>query len=85
VLRGELRIADIEERLNVVNVQDYVAQCGQGAIADRHNERLGRSDAVLILMRKLWLRELQALADGRPLKRWRRAERVTTTAGVAGA
>jgi 5,5'-dehydrodivanillate O-demethylase oxygenase subunit len=83
VLRGELRIADIEERLNVVNVQDYVAQVGQGAIANRHDERLGRSDAVLILMRKLWLRELQALADEQPLKDWRRTERVAVTIGTA--
>ena len=35
---------------------------------------LGRSDAGVILMRKLWQEELQALADGRPIRRWDRAE-----------
>jgi 5,5'-dehydrodivanillate O-demethylase len=65
-----------------VNVQDYVAQVGQGAIADRTNERLGRSDKVVLLMRKLWLRELQAVADGQPQKRWHREQRIEVTAGV---
>lgn len=82
VLAGELRIDDIADRTFVVNVQDYVAQIGQGAIANRTNERLGRSDSVVILMRQLWLRELQALADGRPLKAWRRTQRLEATAGV---
>ncbi len=82
VLAGDLRIEDIEERTFIVNVQDYVAQLGQGAIADRTHERLGRSDAVVILMRKLWLRELQKLADGQPIKRWHRSGRVEVTAGV---
>ena len=81
ILRGELRLQDVEDRTFIVNVQDYIAQVGQGAVADRTHERLGRSDSALILMRKLWLRELQALADGRPLKRWRRTERVAVTAG----
>lgn len=82
VLGGRLRIEDIEERTFIVNVQDYVAQVGQGAIADRTNERLGRSDAVLILLRKIWARELRALAEGRPLKRWQRARSLQATAGV---
>jgi 5,5'-dehydrodivanillate O-demethylase oxygenase subunit len=82
VLAGTLRIADIEDRTFIVNLQDYVAQIGQGTIADRSDERLGRSDRVVILMRKLWLRELQALADGRPLKHWHRSSRVLATLGV---
>jgi len=48
---------------------------GLGPIADQApQERLGRSDAGVILMRKLWQEELQALADGRPLRRWNRPE-----------
>ena len=53
-----------------VNAQDYVAQVGQGAIANRRNEHLGRSDLGVIMFRKIWERELRALKEGRPLKKW---------------
>ncbi|HLG72909.1 MAG TPA: Rieske 2Fe-2S domain-containing protein [Chloroflexota bacterium] len=81
-LRGEISVADVKDHPAIVNIQDNVAQIGQGAIADRENERLGRSDAGIILLRRIWERELRALAEGRPLKRWRPPARVATTAGV---
>jgi 5,5'-dehydrodivanillate O-demethylase len=52
---------------------------GQGIIADRTRERLGRSDAVVILFRKLWARELRALAEGHPLKQWQRPAALAVT------
>lgn len=52
--------------------QDTVAQAGQGAIWDRQDEHLGRSDVAVIMRRKIWERELRALAEGRPLKQWTR-------------
>src|SRR5262245_20194467 len=64
VLRGDLRIHDLQGYPNIVNVQDSVAQAGQGVIADRQRERLGKSDVQLYLLRKIWQRELQALAEG---------------------
>ena len=71
VLAGELRVADIDlERTDAVRLQDDIAQVGQGRVADRDRERLGRSDRGVIMIRKLWLRELRALAEGRPLTRW---------------
>lgn len=78
VLRGELRIQDIEgdERANLVWIQDYAVQAGQGPVENRRNETLGFSDRPLILQRKIWSRELQALADGKPLKPWVRSERL---------
>ena len=45
-------------------------QAGQGPIADRSNERLGRSDLAIILWRKILERELRAMEEGRPLKEW---------------
>jgi hypothetical protein len=45
-------------------------QAGQGRIADRRNERLGRSDTAIIVWRKILERELRAIAEGRPAKRW---------------
>ena len=56
--------------MDTTSFQDDVAQSGQGVIWDRKNETLGRSDNGLILQRKIWARELQALAEGRPIKQW---------------
>jgi 5,5'-dehydrodivanillate O-demethylase len=82
ILRGELRLEDVKDRPDIVNIQDAVAQVGQGVIADHEHERLGRSDVLLILLRKILARELQALAEGRPLKPWRVPEHLVATSGV---
>ena len=74
ILRGELHIDEVQDRAFIFNVQDYVAQVGQGPIAPREHDRLGRSDAAVILFRRIWERELRALAEGRPRKQWRRPE-----------
>ena len=78
VLRGDLRIQDIEgpERSNIVWIQDYATQVGQGPLDLRKKETLGRSDRALILIRKIWERELQNLEAGKPLKQWQRTERL---------
>jgi 5,5'-dehydrodivanillate O-demethylase oxygenase subunit len=82
VLRGELPIDTVKDHPNVVNIQDTVAQVGQGAIADRRAERLGRSDIGIILIRKIWERELTALAAGHRLKQWKRLPELTPTVGA---
>ncbi|HEY7062183.1 MAG TPA: hypothetical protein VII06_11935 [Chloroflexota bacterium] len=82
ILAGRLRPADAAGRADEVYIQDHVAQEGQGAIADRVNERLGRSDVAIILLRKIYQRELQALREGRPLKAWARPARLEATSGV---
>jgi len=69
VMAGRLAFADIRHP-DLVRVQDVAVQAGQGAIADRDNERLGRSDTAIILWRRIVARELAALEAGRPLKRW---------------
>jgi 5,5'-dehydrodivanillate O-demethylase len=84
VLAGKLSIHDMEDRPDIVNIQDHVAQGGQGAIPERDTERLGRSDAAVILMRKIWLRELRALSEGRPLKNWSLPDDLAATSGVQG-
>jgi 5,5'-dehydrodivanillate O-demethylase len=71
VLDGRLRLDDIDpNRTDHVLIEDEVAQTGQGAIANRSREHLGRSDRGILLLRKLWERELRALAEDRPLKQW---------------
>jgi 5,5'-dehydrodivanillate O-demethylase len=71
ILRGEAKAEDFDLSLvDLVNLQDDLAQVGQGVIPDCENELLGQTDVGVILVRKLWERELQALAEGRPLKKW---------------
>ena len=82
VWAGRRRLVDIEHP-ELAMVQDIAVQAGQGRIADRENERLGRSDAGIILWRKILRRELQAIADGRPGKKWSPAPTgVVPTLGV---
>jgi 5,5'-dehydrodivanillate O-demethylase len=69
VIAGRLPFAAIDHP-DLVRVQDMAVQAGQGPIADRAAEHLGRSDRAIILWRKILARELQALAEGRPLKAW---------------
>ena len=76
---AELRKDDAEWLLtDKVKVQDVISQVGQGHIADRSTEHLGHSDSTIILLRRIWERELRNLEEGRPLKQWRRPERQIT-------
>jgi 5,5'-dehydrodivanillate O-demethylase len=73
VLEGEMRFEEISDKTDILHLtllEDYVVQVGQGKVPDRGRDTLGRLDAGVFLMRKIWERELKALADGRPLKNW---------------
>lgn len=72
-------VADVTDFSLAVNIQDYVAQKGQGVIYDRTDERLGRSDVGVILIRRLMAREMQALHEGRPLTKWTPLPPLATT------
>ena len=82
VRRGEIHIEALKDHPEIVGIQDDVAQLGQGIIADRENEYLGRSDVGIILLRKIWLRELDALAAGKPTKAWHWSSGLDATIGV---
>ncbi|MGH7090583.1 MAG: Rieske 2Fe-2S domain-containing protein [Stellaceae bacterium] len=87
VLKGRLPLSAVDKRrVDLVRLQDDIAQQGQGRIADRGAERLGRGDVGVIAIRKLWARELKALAAGRPLKPWRRDQDIHPIVwGISGA
>ncbi len=73
ILAGRMRVQDLDpDYAGLFNVQDNVALAGQGRIVDRSRERLGQSDRGVIFMRKLWEREMRALAEGKPMKQWKR-------------
>jgi 5,5'-dehydrodivanillate O-demethylase len=73
---------DVLARPDLVNIQDCVAQMGQPKVEEGPFEHLGRSDRGVILFRRIWMRELAALAEGRPLKRWRVPNALATQTGV---
>jgi 5,5'-dehydrodivanillate O-demethylase oxygenase subunit len=80
ILASETTIEDAPQDMSMYKlfwIEDYATQVGQGAVADRPTEHLGRSDATVILKRRVWQRELKALAEGRPIKEW------TEPAGLA--
>jgi len=74
ILAGQVRLLDVDletpEGISLFNVQDDVTQTGQGVFRDRRTEHLGRSDAYVVLIRGIFQREMRALAEGRPLKKW---------------
>lgn len=73
ILRNEKRIEDADPSFTTQQMfwmEDYAVQVGQLPISDEREEHLGRNDVGVILIRKLWRDELQALADGRPLREW---------------
>ena len=69
-LAGRLTLTDVVDHPYLAVIEDVVAQGGQGTTADRSQERLGRSDTGIIAMRKIWSREMRALAEGRLTKQW---------------
>lgn len=73
ILAGTKTFNDVSPELSSYYsywVEDYVALVGQGGIPDRSRDRLGRTDLGVILLRKLWMRELTALATDGVLKAW---------------
>jgi len=48
--------------------QDFVAWAGQGRIADRTQEHLGSSDKGIVMMRRRYFSELEAMERGGELK-----------------
>jgi len=57
--------------LSLITAQDYVAMRGQGAIVDRMQENLSTSDAGVVFLRRLFMRELELVRQGKSTKSWR--------------
>ncbi len=68
-IAGEIDIHEFQHP-EFVRVQDSAMMVGQGAYADRSRERLGKSDIALIQLRRIMEREMRAISDGRPAKKW---------------
>ena len=73
ILAGEMTPEDIPDEIGAYtsfSIEDYVTQVGQGSIARRTREHLGGTDVKVTLLRRLWLREVAALLEARPLTEW---------------
>ncbi len=87
IMAGRRKLEDVslQDRELLVPVQDNIALLGQGAIADRGEaENLGRSDAGIIALRRLWRQELQKVVEGQPVLQWpwpKSGMKVTSGAG----
>lgn len=74
ILAGEGTLEDLPADISPYTsfaIEDYVTQVGQGSIAGRAQEHLGTTDAKVVTFRRMWLREVSALLDGRPLTQWK--------------
>jgi 5,5'-dehydrodivanillate O-demethylase len=73
ILGGMMTLQDVDrKRVDLVRLQDDIAQVGQGVFASHNPERLGRADVGVAAIRRLWRRELTALVEGGALKEWKR-------------
>ncbi len=69
VLAGQSRLTDPGIR-NLTEVEDYVELVGQGTPDEQGPETLGRMDAPIALMRRIWRREVAASEAGAGLTAW---------------
>jgi len=81
ILDGKATLRDAMDHPLRTTIEDIVAQLGQGPIHDRTKEVLGRSDVGIAVLRKVFERELRAIAEGRPGKNWRLSDMPTPTTG----
>ena len=84
ILNGDRRLSDpdVLARPDLITIQDSVAQLGQPQIDDPFPEYLGRSDRGIIQFRRIWLREVQAMEEGKPLKQWIAPSHSTISTGT---
>ena len=67
--------SDTLDKFFLTNVQDCAVLTSLGPIAERDfAENRGATDVSIVMMRRLFVREMTALAEGRSLKEWKRPE-----------
>jgi 5,5'-dehydrodivanillate O-demethylase len=74
ILAGEMTLEDLPDDMSAYTsftIEDYVTQVGQGPLRTRGAELLSVSEERIILLRRLWLREVNALVEGKPLTDWK--------------
>jgi 5,5'-dehydrodivanillate O-demethylase len=82
VIRGDVHIDEVPDRPDLVGIQDSVVMETQPGISDREADQLGRSDRAAILLRRIYAREIEAFAEGKPVKRWTYPENLSAVPAV---
>lgn len=71
ILSGRLTLDDVTDHPMLLQVEDAVAQGAQGPIYDRSEEFLGRTDAGVGKLRRVFQRELRAMTEnGATTRTW---------------
>lgn len=77
ILAGEMTLEDLPADMGAYTsfaIEDYVTQVGMGPLSERGVEHLAATDTKVAMLRRLWLREVSALLEGKPVKQWRLPE-----------
>jgi hypothetical protein len=82
IMRGELHLDEVDDRPDILFIQDAVAMKAQGSDVCRENDLLATSDKQVRLLRNIWTREMASIEEGRPLKAWRIPSNLPVTKGV---
>jgi 5,5'-dehydrodivanillate O-demethylase len=85
VLAGEMTLEDLPADMGAYTsftIEDYVTQVGQGPLSTRGPELIAVSEERLIMLRKLWMREVSALVEGKPLTDWKMPTKPFVQAGA---
>jgi hypothetical protein len=65
ILAGE---AHLNDHPHLLLLEDAITQAGQGQIVDRKNGMFWRTDVGVLEMRKVFEREMKAVAENKPVK-----------------
>lgn len=69
--RGDMQLDNVDIwRPDIVTIQDAIVQERQPPMSEREADRLGPSDGPVILIRRIFSREVRAFAEGKPTKTW---------------
>lgn len=82
ILAGELHVDDVEWRPDIVVIQDGAAMAGLDPNRNPDLDQLRSSDRQVAMLRRIWRRELEAIAEGRPTKQWRIPPDLRPTTGT---
>jgi 5,5'-dehydrodivanillate O-demethylase oxygenase subunit len=83
ILAGQLTLEEVDDKADISHLEDEVVLAGMGRLEEGPlEEHLGRTDVGVVMKRKIWERELRALAEGRPMKQWRIADGLTVSEGI---
>ena len=70
ILAGKSHILDHMDHPYLLLLEDAITQGGQGRMVDRNLEMLGRTDAGVAAMRRVFDREMRAVGKGEAGKAW---------------